>query len=294
MSDYLDSLVAKTLGNVPAVLPRPVSKFEPLQPATLFQPGTMSVESDEAPAAMPASAEPATQGAVSEKRFSAKPAPVGAPAAGQPGPEFQTPPPPVQPDAPVQVDNATESPLLRIHHEVVEQTAHAAARRIEDIDGQRETPRVRQHIEEPESDTGEQPQLRALPQTPIPVHTQPGVTPQRVRSLPDRTGRPQQTTLRAGPPAPLPGSLVVPSVVERPAIRQARDPVRPEATRQVLPMSAAPIAIREAPPTIRVTIGRVDVRAVMPEQPARLPQPEARKAAPSLEEYLRQRSAKTS
>jgi len=46
----------------------------------------------------------------------------------------------------------------------------------------------------------------------------------------------------------------------------------------------------EISPTIRVTIGRVDVRAVLSEQPARRPQPEAHKPAVSLEEYLKQRS----
>jgi len=46
----------------------------------------------------------------------------------------------------------------------------------------------------------------------------------------------------------------------------------------------------EISPTIRVTIGRVDVRAVLSEQPARRAQPEAHKPAVSLEEYLKQRS----
>lgn len=45
---------------------------------------------------------------------------------------------------------------------------------------------------------------------------------------------------------------------------------------------------RSEPSTIRVTIGRIDVRAVMPKEPAR-PAPATRQSAPrlSLEEYLR-------
>lgn len=45
-----------------------------------------------------------------------------------------------------------------------------------------------------------------------------------------------------------------------------------------------------ASPTIKVTIGRIDVRAVMPAQPAPRPAPAPRKSALSLDEYLKRRS----
>jgi hypothetical protein len=45
----------------------------------------------------------------------------------------------------------------------------------------------------------------------------------------------------------------------------------------------------ESAPTIKITIGRVDVRATVPERPAPRPAAE-RPAALSLEEYLKERS----
>jgi hypothetical protein len=43
-------------------------------------------------------------------------------------------------------------------------------------------------------------------------------------------------------------------------------------------------------PTIRVTIGRIDVRAIMPAPPARRSAPAQKQTALSLEEYLKRRS----
>jgi hypothetical protein len=52
--------------------------------------------------------------------------------------------------------------------------------------------------------------------------------------------------------------------------------------------SPAPVAERS--PEIKITIGRVDVKAVMPAQPAARSQPPARFAPTSLDDYLRERS----
>ena len=45
----------------------------------------------------------------------------------------------------------------------------------------------------------------------------------------------------------------------------------------------------EPAPTIKITIGRVDVRAIMPAAPAPRPAPARPSPALSLEDYLKQR-----
>ncbi|HSB10233.1 MAG TPA: hypothetical protein VLM38_12170 [Blastocatellia bacterium] len=67
------------------------------------------------------------------------------------------------------------------------------------------------------------------------------------------------------------------------APRQAVLPIKPA----VRTVTHAP-ANAEAPPAIRVTIGRVDVKAIMPQTPAPRPAP-ARPRSTSLADYLKQR-----
>jgi hypothetical protein len=52
----------------------------------------------------------------------------------------------------------------------------------------------------------------------------------------------------------------------------------------------SPPALAPPSPEIKITIGRVDVKAVMPVQPAARSQPPARFAPTSLDDYLRERS----
>lgn len=55
------------------------------------------------------------------------------------------------------------------------------------------------------------------------------------------------------------------------------------------PMSPIPVATQGTTPTIKITIGRVDVRAVMPPSPAPRPTPARSGPSLSLEDYLKQR-----
>jgi hypothetical protein len=55
------------------------------------------------------------------------------------------------------------------------------------------------------------------------------------------------------------------------------------------PVMPEPVTGQTPAPSIRITIGRVDVRAMMPELPKRRPTPERRPTL-SLEDYLSQRS----
>ena len=70
----------------------------------------------------------------------------------------------------------------------------------------------------------------------------------------------------------------------------------PAAAARSMPQVATPmIEPAAARPAITVTIGRVDVRAVVaPSSPPQMPKPVPRPAGPSLEDYLRDRSRGTS
>ena len=57
MSDYLDNLVARSLGTADIVQPRPLSLFEPLQPGVSFVGDNSLAEADRVQAEMPASTE---------------------------------------------------------------------------------------------------------------------------------------------------------------------------------------------------------------------------------------------
>jgi hypothetical protein len=86
--------------------------------------------------------------------------------------------------------------------------------------------------------------------------------------------------------------LIAPSQSPSPPKEKTRVVVRPEiATR--LKTTAPPVSARPSspikPPTIHVTIGRVEVRAVMP--PVAAPKPSSPSGPkPSLEDYLKQRN----
>jgi hypothetical protein len=94
-------------------------------------------------------------------------------------------------------------------------------------------------------------------------------------------------------------TTTLPPVVPIPAAEKApREPAPPEALvvkpqvstdRTEVEWSEPEFTAAEAPPSVRITIGRVDVRAVMPPSPARTVKSAARKAL-SLDDYLKQRS----
>ncbi|MCX6028840.1 MAG: hypothetical protein NT169_06010 [Chloroflexi bacterium] len=96
--------------------------------------------------------------------------------------------------------------------------------------------------------------------------------------------RPPWTTAlqpQVAPQASEPG----PAVQGGPALQIP--PVPPSLTPQAAPPQIAPASQAPPVPTIRVTIGRVEVRAVMPQPPIRLPA--ATGLTLSLDDYLKQR-----
>jgi hypothetical protein len=126
-----------------------------------------------------------------------------------------------------------------------------------------------QSLSEPRADRGG----AAEPAKPVPVEP----------AMPGRETLPPET--------PPPAAQALPTregatIVARPRTRLAQ-PAEPVPAEGKQPVSGP-----ESPPTIRVTIGRVEVRAVMPPAPEPAPPP---RHAPrlSLDDYLKQRSGES-
>jgi len=84
-------------------------------------------------------------------------------------------------------------------------------------------------------------------------------------------------------PSSRPGAmLVAPASIRRADQESVSEP----SDRAAVPMPAPDIAT----PTVKITIGRVDVRAVTPDKESPRPAPPARNHALTLEEYLKRRS----
>lgn len=105
-----------------------------------------------------------------------------------------------------------------------------------------------------------------------------------------RTSKPSRPERRQVPEAPpsttYPQRSLVPRVL-RPNIAARREPARSRPDEQGVALPELP----SSPPTVRVTIGRVEVRAILPptSPPPRIP-PARRGPALSLDDYLKQRN----
>jgi len=271
MSDYLDSLVAKNLGLEKSVLPRPFSLFEPL-PFVAAPPASdrYGLEEDGAPSRGPANAErmtrgntgPAAKAESSETQARLAPrADSSEKSAGYREPESNTVLIPHETEKPAVVRDEAGKPA-----ECVEQTAPAPQQAVgshmamsksaQGISRNAVTPAGRQLAGSREAGP-----LISFQKAPKDPETVPGTPP--------------------------PQTLLIPPIEPRPAGDHRRGSPLPERADRIVP---PPEAEREAAPTIKITIGRVDVRAVMAERPAPRPAPERRNSALSLEEYLKQRS----
>jgi hypothetical protein len=261
MSDYLDNLVARSLGLAEVVQPRPLSIFEPLQPTGLPAPDPNSLEEVGEPSS---NLEPlrVTSSAPDVKLSEAPPANLRE---TQSGPPSQNP---------VQVTRRGESQstsLLIPHQPLMpapvagdadmraDRSEYAAPAGQQTVDSQ---PAVSEHAP-----------LRVVFHAATPADRQSTATQEATPLIPAHGTAPSSRTL-----------LVAPEITLRPNDRQERGDPWSDGPEPI------PAAQRETAPTIKITIGRVDVRAVMPERPAPRPAPVARNPALSLEEYLKERS----
>jgi hypothetical protein len=280
MSDYLDNLIAKSLGLAEVVAPRPTSLFEPL----ISEAGPLvheyySSDQDVAPRRTPAGADHLMA--------------VAAPAQSEDLSSEDAPP---QPRA-AQTDRPSQHPVQST---------------VQSVDRGESRPEPRLTPNQPVSVEAGQRADRALSATP--PTQQPGdQRPPDQQMVDSHQAAPvhapmlivSQATIPAGPqvpgapeaepfaPAQASGAPVTPSspsgakLVAPVSLRRAdQERVSASPDRAAIP-APAPDA---AAPTIKITIGRVDVRAVTPDKESPRPAPPARNQALTLEEYLKRRS----
>lgn len=260
MSDFLGRLAARAVGTAPALRPRPRALFEPDAIA-----GAEPLEVEEEREAPPAP----------RARPSAAP-----PEAPEPITRAAEPPPAAEPEAP-------PAPRARPERHAVERTAQAPQREAPPA------PRPQRATAAPPVVVEQRREVVAPPPPPAaPPRREPRPRPPArelaatsvVRRAPDE---PAETLVTP----PLPESLPLRSQ----AIARARSLAPPPAPAPQ--PGAAPV--RDAPPrpapepVVEVTIGRLEVRAATPGQPAR-PAPTVERAEPlSLDRYVRERARGT-
>ena len=263
MNDYLDNLVAKSLGLAEVVAPRPMSLFEPAQPdAGLLAPDQYSLEQDVAPRRTTAGLEPVIG--------------VAAPPASKDEPPEKASPTrrAAQSDEPPQhlvqtVDRgASLSAQLLIPHPSADVGQRAdRARTVASVNQQK----IEGHQSAP---------------VPAPLRIVSHATTPAERQVPDAPEAGPFTSAqgRGAPITPLSPSgamLVAPASIRR----------ADQEGGKASPDHAAVPATDSATPTIKITIGRVDVRAVTPDKESpRAREAERRNPALTLEEYLKRRS----
>ncbi|MBD2253362.1 hypothetical protein [Nostoc parmelioides] len=112
---------------------------------------------------------------------------------------------------------------------------------------------------------------------------------QEVSLEPFRVLKPREQILGENPSPVMDGELAnAPEIVAHRATVPISKPSGTIATHQVSQVASEPAA----PPTIRVSIGRVEVRAIMPTPPAPKAAPVRSRPAVSLDTYLQQRGRK--
>lgn len=309
MSDYLDNLVARSLGLAEVVLPRPLSLFEPLPSVTgLLAPDDSSLEQATRSGELSASPEPmidrTAPSAPNAELSENPPAAHREPQSGPPSPH------------PVQVidRSASQSTPQMIPHQPV-MPASVAGDAGKRADRSEYAARAGQQTVDSHPAVSEHVPLRVVLHATTPADRQSTVTSEATPLISAHTAAPEHGVTLPESIVPAPPShtlLVAPVITPRPGEPQDRGSTLSDRAELVAPMITprldesqhpgsplsdraepipyAPEAERETAPTIKITIGRVDVRAVMPERPAPRPAPERRNPALSLEEYLKQRS----
>jgi hypothetical protein len=277
MNDYLDNLVAKSLGLAEVVAPRPMSLFEPApSDAGPLVHDSYSLEQGAAPQRTPAGASPITN--------------VAAPLASEDEVSEKTPhtprvaqadQPSQRPVQPFDRDASLSAPLLIPRRPADDDEGQRAdnARSAAPMNQQPadQQPLNQQTVEGHQAAPAHAP-LRIVPQATTPAeHRVPDapeagpLTPAQARAAPITT------------PASSGAMLVAPASLRR----ADQEGGRASPDRVAVP-APAPDA---ATPTIKITIGRVDVRAVtLDKESPRAREAERRNPALTLEEYLKRRS----
>ena len=279
MNDYLATLAARSLGLIPVVRPRLASRFEPDPNAApplsarLIAAEDASESTGPTPGVRPAhpvwpllQQEPVTPYADVTRRprvrtrltdLGESPEMVGVPASLTPSPML--PQPEMHPEI-MHRDQPAPTPQPVPRAEAVAETARPVAVRPVDVSKHRQSW----------------------------DHSQQSINPDgsRWRDIDERMSSRERVHVR-----PKASADPVRGAVNRPRGTPSRDRERQQ-TPPAVSQSAGPLAAAETPAAVHVTIGRVDVRAIVqPTAPRGRRQPTTTSPSLSLDEYLKQRSA---
>jgi hypothetical protein len=268
MSTFLDNLSARALDRAETVRPRLSGLFEPPEGSSPLSVAMLLADEQSEVVPAPRETKPeylssllsaATQSL--EQRAAIQPvlaAPIAVPAAPSPGPSGE-----------------------RQH----------TTRTVEAV----RQPSIRPHETAPAVEVVRQPSAGSHVET-LPTGTAPVTPPHRVELPPAEQPTLREARPALAPPAPAPPPVSPVVAVNREAVRPT--PVEPVIVPvQVRTAAASPTTAGEAAatpptptplPTIRVTIGRVEVRANLPPTPR--PIPARPRVAISLEDYLQQQA----
>ena len=248
MSDFLGNLVARSLAPAAQISPRLPSAFEPPQ-SSGFQAGVAPwLEGD--------------GGDGAQDRVGSMPAALASVPRSEGRPQSAAP----EPGSRLPADHATGPPPYR---------------------GRQIPPGAHPRAETVASDAPPEPSSLPGPGQPLPESRagEPGAAPGPARPMPVEPATPGRETLPLEMPpldAQAPPTHQRAPIVARPRTRLAQ-PAGPVPAEGEQPASRP-----ESPSTIRVTIGRVEVRAVMP--PLQEAPPPRHPPRLSLDDYLKQRS----
>jgi hypothetical protein len=312
MSDFLTNLVGRALGSVEVVRPRVPSLFEPHRQGTGLLAARPSLPMRHADPARDA----ASEGEVTAPPVHPRSQPLRPPAVNPAAPDRQAPEaePTTQPTDGFELPHPAGPTPPAIAPSAVVRPGPIAAIQVPDrssIKAEPDShpaprPATRDPIRPAAKERPDAPSVTAIPSTPVdwresrPKEIQPLAQSTQVKAKPEPPTsapdtKPEISTIRpnraqsATPPATAMPSLVAhrplqdtrgirPPIVPRPAARNggAKD-------EGASPASSSP------KPQIEVSIGKVEVRAVFPEQPARRT-PQARpRPTVSLDDYLNRR-----
>jgi hypothetical protein len=281
MSDYLDNLIAKSFGLAEVVAPRPTSLFEPLMPdAGPLVHEHYSLEQDGSSRHTPAGAEP-----VPGSEFVMD---VAAPLQSEDVSSEDAPPQPRAAQSDQLSQHSVQSTVQSVDRGASRPESLLIPNRPVAIDAGRSADRVRSAAPATQQPADRQtaesrPAAQVHAQSPVVSHA---TTPAE-RLVP---GAPEAEpfTPAQGRAAPItPSSRSGPMLVTPTSLRRVgHEGGSPSSDSAAIP-APAPDA---AAPTIKITIGRVDVRAVTPDKESPRPAPPARNQALTLEEYLKRRS----
>ncbi|MEM1251925.1 MAG: hypothetical protein AAGI69_05790 [Cyanobacteria bacterium P01_H01_bin.21] len=269
MSHYLQTIVAKNMGDLSMVRPRLVSRFETPADTVSLMPQLLSIETEaETPERGPAIAsEPDLQQPQSQMVRLAEQTPSKP--LSQPSQPPQSPvTPSISPSlSPTISDDLSESSVR--FRPLSEPLSSPAPTHLSETDVS-----TSGSVVEPLTETS-LPQSRAVRQ-PVPPHATPSLVSPQASALS------RQPTVR-------PALVVSQTVTDDSSAKPLGVPEFSSSPRP-LARSSSPPSSETSGPTIQVTIGRIDVRAITPKSsPPQAPKP--RSAKPSLQDYLKTRNS---